>query len=1682
MTVVTGPLAEIQSLYDQGLFLQAFEASRPLGELKDWRETEHLILGGRLAQYLGNPRLAGVMHWLALRHDPMNQDARFYGALWYVRRFGPALGWIRLQRIGDPLKASPAQRADWHLLKAQVLGSLRDFLRAEEELSKAAELEPNDSWYWVNASYIHQRKDEDDLALRAAERALELDATRHSVIQCYTDNLMQLGRIDDARRFLTEASQRFESAHIFMHLAAIEAELHQFDDAITRIEQAMRYLPLADTKALETSVTPLFTEYTYRANRFEEAARHADQCKGEHFVQFAQRLRDPSFEKRRVELPVGFVRQHYLTCAPASLSMIAMFFGESAGHLDIANEICYDGTPTSLQREWLETHGFHAAQFRLDFDTAVTLIDHQIPFILETVAINSAHAQVVMGYDTVRQTLLIREPSDRLSREFDAAKLIERHGAWGPRCMAFVPASRKEMLDAISLPDRELYDRVHRLELALSRNNRSVAEAELAEVKTEAPDSALSLQAESRLAIYDGNLPLALQCDDRLRELFNGDEVIRYHRLGLMKSITSSKEQIEFLKECMKDVNCHPLFLIAEAEQTSFDHQTSARAFWLTKRAVRLMPTDGAALGASSDIRWRINQRTESIEFARLAATTEELDHRYSRTYFIRSLWVRRQDEALNFFRNRYERFKHRSPEPGLLLSWAYEQLNQRHRSLELIEQLLTTHPDTSSVLVQAVRLYTSIGDLDRAFSILEQARGRLSEREWLISSARLHYQRSDLRKSLETWKALLDIEPLSEEAHRSICDILGKLKGPVAVEQHINDALAKYLHSYVLHVLRIETLRTQKPSDRESAIRQMLDVHPNDGWALRELLGTLIDQSRFDEAEQVARTCNDVAPYDPNTHYLQAGVHRATGRLKAAKKSYRQCIKCDVDFEWALIQLLHISSDKSERIQHARFFLKHLIKQVTSGQAIVAFWRHTGALLDSKLILSVLKRAWRERPDLWQSWHTLGQQLIGMNRLDDAIKVIRRSIRRFPYEIELHTLLADTYERQQDFDSAIKCVKHVLSFSPHCPDVHTTLGLIIQHSGDLEGAKTALKRAVSLDHQNSVAMALLGEVYFVLGHRSKALALMEKGVKLNPANDAIWDRYQEWSVLAGKQQQIVTIAEKMTTDEPFNLLGWQRLVQAFAISGQEERRLDAADRCIDLDQFNLFAYDQKALALQALGRWDEAFAACHPSIYGEAPPAHLVAREAQLRVAHGDFKIAKDIARSLVDREPDFHFGVRTLVDALFHIGPPEEYRQAADRLVELNPNDADSYLCRATGRQKLKDREGEKKDLVRVIELAPAYAPAFHRLIEILLAEKKFDEAFEFIDKRAPHTDAATTEVFKCMVAQKKTDKGRLARGIDELAMLAEVNDDALRMFAQIPDFLGIGGKSADRILELIQGSRNQATLGSIWAILTFRDRGTAALMSGIPRFGSSGKAWRGAVYAMPYLIGQSEFAHFKSFAIKYKDWLRKSDKLWCIVTQLYARFDSFLAANWAKDWKQRKNIDPETEFLLSNALWHLGQNAEAARLCERSLTIREDIYSPYHRTRLAVWKIHQGDYEAARALSRKGLADFDNGPYRNIAQGVQVTLEGLERPSGGLKSAKRLVSKMLEFTGNQPQLAFSISTFTDAIARHHAVNPKKLSRSLPASARPVTAKWIQWAVIGGTVIIINLIRLVLSMPDKN
>jgi hypothetical protein len=255
-----------------------------------------------------------------------------------------------------------------------------------------------------------------------------------------------------------------------------------------------------------------------------------------------------------------------------------------ADHLSVVEAICYDGTPARSERDWAETHGWFAREFCVNWADTVSLIDRGIPFTLTTVEPGNAHLQAVIGYDSRRGTILVRDPFERNLVEYSAKETFEQYRSSGPRGMAMVPIAHRQLLETLDLQDAGLYDSLYGLQQALYAHDRAQAGEAIKEMARTAANHRLTYQAQLSVAEYDCDDARVLACLEKFLALFPDDPNSWVYKLSVLRRMARRRERLDLLKSICDGKQAHPLFWQMHAAELSDDGREQARVLKLVRR------------------------------------------------------------------------------------------------------------------------------------------------------------------------------------------------------------------------------------------------------------------------------------------------------------------------------------------------------------------------------------------------------------------------------------------------------------------------------------------------------------------------------------------------------------------------------------------------------------------------------------------------------------------------------------------------------------------------------------------------------------------------------------------------------------------------------------------------------------------------------------------------------------------------------------------------------------------------------------------------------------------------------------------------------------------------------------------------------------------------------------------
>lgn len=1586
MNISPDDLRRVRDLYDQGLYLQAWTAASALGPLREWTGTAARVLAGRLAGNLGAPRLGRVLHFRAWRDDRADLEALYSYAYALLDRRGPLDAWNALRPGGEFGSAPEPLRSDLYALRAEIASLLRDFDTAEHWMGRAEKLSGDRAWTCVARARVLEHEDRYDEALASVRKALELRPWYRPAVQTLGHLLQIMDRDPEALALLRESTRRLESGAVVIQLAALEIELGYHAEARLTCDRIEGYHPLME-KDLRTWLAARRCDTAYQCGDLPAARDWALQIDTPFYKRFAERLAAGQVDSRRVQLPVGFVRQHHMTCAPATLSAISRYWDMSAEHLTVAEEICYDGTPAHSERRWAEQNGWTAREFTVTWESARALLDRGIPFTLTTVEPASAHLQAMIGYDGRRSSYIVRDPYQRNYGEFLHPEMLERYKSTGPRGMMLIPRAKEAQLDGIELPESDLYDFLYALQQALERHDRAEAAKACEVLAGKAPGHRLALHARRTLAAYDADRLTQLACVEELLGLFPDDANLLLEKLGYLRELGRREERLELLRRlCAKD-DSPPLFWQQYARELSADAREHGVAVRLLRRAIRAIGRDAECYHGLAGILWNRRQLEEAMELYRFAACIEDRNERYAQAYFLAARHLRQTAAALLFLRNRFRRFGRKSGWPGRTLFWAYEQLDRSREALAVLEEARALRPDDGDLLLFASDVYDRYGPPEKAGEALKAAEGRSHRTSWLRAAAHQAGVRGDARRALDLWRQVAEAEPLAMDAQAAVMRFLAETEGRAAAVEQLRRTVERFPRHAGLHQLWIEWLRDGDPGTYEQAIRSLIEINPDDAWTRRELALRLSATQRHAEAVDQADLAVRLEP-SALSHFIRARILASAGRPSEARDACRDAIRLSVDLDSAIYDLVGSCESGRERREALEFVRQELIRQVIFGDGLLTYRQVARDTVEPEELRVQLQEALDARPDLWHAWSAVILHLTEMDRVDEALERAREATERFPLVARLWVDLAHAEQRRGNGAGERSALEQALKIDPAWGTAARELAAAHERAGDFASARTVMEQAVQRSPLDPYNHGGLAQMTWRTGDRPAALDRLSHAVRLEPGYEWAWGRLTEWARELNRPEVPEQLARDLASRRPGEARSWMVLAQTLQGPGHLEERLQALAKAIELNPRFTDARDLRAALLAGAGRFDEAARACG----GDDAPILLRGRAAWIESRRGNRPAAIGRMTRVVEADPAYYWGWLQLAEWHSEDGAKEAYLDAARHLVRLGPQNEVAMGYLADAKLQNGDRAGAKADYRRAVELEPDYAVAVLRLFDLHVEDREFEAAASVLAQAKRHIGGPFVVAREIQLAAKQ---GRILEAMEQLRLLCTIPTDerwplqaAIRALREA----GASDRLREALLEATAGKDCNPQVGAAWARLSVDSGRWSETRADLARLVALPPLWTEAAAEYAEALGSAK-RRFRlgSFARNERARLRSNVLTWAAVgSALEAVGRRAACAEWLSDWKSRKGLEPWMLSALVVSLQSEGRSPEATDAARAALSMPPDQSYSIHRLWVAFEEALAGHRDLARGAAEDIAPGSINAYYQFLRSLVLAAAE--------------------------------------------------------------------------------------------
>ncbi|MDH5765109.1 MAG: tetratricopeptide repeat protein [Gammaproteobacteria bacterium] len=1263
-------LEKYEPLMSQGKFRDVIdELQDNFGSYTEWTQTELCLLASRCLRHLGMDRTANAIIYHAWRKQPDHPALAPTYLMVIHRRHGAVCAWHLSEHLLG-LDLSDSQRANILCEQADIVATFRDFSLAEKIIQQALSLS-REPWIEHNEAYLLFLQDRYDESLDLLTKLIDKQPSYRPPRQLAAHILIIQNKLTEAVDMLSGIAQSMQCVSLLKQLVYLHQDLKHYDMAeeyIARLEN-MYY---EKNKYTTRDLNYVKSDILCSQQRYEEALPFLEEKSFFH-KKLSDSIKNNTDTNERTVLDVPFIRQHHMTCAPASMSAITSFWGTEINQQDIIQAICYDGTPDVDERRWLLDQGWICIEFVLEFDTLKQLIDLQIPVLLSTVEPGSAHLQIIVGYDQKLGLYFLRDPYHPRLQEILVDETHKYYASSGPRCMLMLPADKQKLITGIQFKDKELYDEHYLVQKALDENQRDDAYNALQRMIALDKNNRLTIKSHRSLAIYDNDEPLILQLTEKLLERYPEDVNFQLSKSASLVYMRPYQQALDYLQALNNKPYANFLIKSRLAKELVKDHRQQSRTDKLLRSLIRERSTDAVTLKTYADHLWARSEYKKSYDIYRFLTCLEDKVEQYASSYFKAARYFKESEQALQFLIDRYHRYNDKSSGPVISVFRAFNSLNRTGEGIDYLEQALEKRPDDGELLLFMSRQYFYINNIERSQQLLTLASSFVHPARYAEMAAELCEFQQDKQQAITHWRKVLNYEPLSNSANNSIVRLLNEIGNADEASQFIEQRLADFPGNYHLLRLKLNWCDDTDLAGKEEVYRTIIQQHQDDNWAHKQMSRFLLNQFRHDEALEIATESTSIQNDDDEAWYELGLVYKNMGHCEQAISSFKKAISLSCDCIDAYKPLLDCANNTENKKQQLQFIYDEIIKQITFGDALLEFQSIASQWFTPDELIEFLQYAVNDRPDLWQSWVALAIENRELGHYEKALELIDTAIDKFPLIPRLYLEKAEIYYYMNDLENMESLLRKTLEYSPDWHRVVNRLSEILEYQNKIDEAITLLKEQIKKTPLSSSSYAYLADLLWRNNDKHEAVTTLSSAVDLSPTYYWAWERLGEMCKQTDQPEFVLERIQLQCQKLPDNpslasihasltddIETTNNIYQEFL-----ERHPQAVDLTIDYIHF---------LVQQA--KYNQALDLCDASRWNNNIPIAIQANHAWTTYKMNNIKQAVKEMNQVVENDQNYYDGWRFLVNWYTELEDSDNVLRCIEHCQRLYPN-SPNVLC---------------------------------------------------------------------------------------------------------------------------------------------------------------------------------------------------------------------------------------------------------------------------------------------------------------------------------------------------------------------------------------------------------------------
>ena len=287
--------------------------------------------------------------------------------------------------------------------------------------------------------------------------------------------------------------------------------------------------------------------------------------------------------------------------------------------------------------------------------------------------------------------------------------------------------------------------------------------------------------------------------------------------------------------------------------------------------------------------------------------------------------------------------------------------------------------------------------------------------------------------------------------------------------------------------------------AEAEAALRQSLELDPQNGGARFELGVLYQDQNRLIEAATEFERAIAIDPRMVGAHGQLGRIYRRQGRPSEAEAALNKALELDPQDGCARFELGVLYEGQSKSLEAAAEFERAIAIDPSHGGAhfqLARIYRRQGRVSEAA---AEFERAVVMDPNHGGAHGQLGRIYRRQGRTSEAEELLSKALKLDPQDGCARFELGALYEDQGKFIEAAAEFQKALDINPQDSGAHLHLGEIHGRHGRRLEAAAEFEKAIVSDPKNSDAYFYLGHVHLRRGLWPKAAAAFQMFLELNP-------------------------------------------------------------------------------------------------------------------------------------------------------------------------------------------------------------------------------------------------------------------------------------------------------------------------------------------------------------------------------------------------------------------------------------------------------------------------------------------------------------------------------------------------------------------------------------------------------